>query len=344
MIDLGLPALALAGAAVMTWIIKGYTRRSNILDVPGARSAHTSPMPVGGGVAIVLAFMLPALVYTVEGVVPGRVMISLLGALAIAGLGLWDDIRPLNLRVRLLVQCLAVVWVLAWLGYFPVIRVLGRIIEIPGLVHGLSLLSLIWLVNLYNFMDGIDGLAAGESVFITVMVCQFAIVGENHQLAILSALLCAASIGFLIWNWPPAKIFMGDAGSGFLGIALGVLALLSMQQGSLSIWTWLLLLGVFVVDATYTLICRIIAGKKWYEGHSTHGYQHAARQFGSHGRVTAGVGVINLFWLAPLAWVTVNYPQFGMVVAIIGLLPLVWLAYHLGAGHSQQADLVTVQK
>jgi Fuc2NAc and GlcNAc transferase len=150
--------------------------------------------------------------------------------------------------------------------------------------------------------------------------------------AIVPVLLAAGALGFLLWNWPPARIFMGDAGSGFLGLVFGALAVWSAQQQPQLFWAWLVLLGVFVVDATVTLLRRLRRRERVYEAHRSHAYQYASRVHGSHRTVTLAVGAINLLWLAPLAGLV----AFGAIDGLLGLAiayaPVVALAYHYKAG------------
>ncbi len=216
----------------------------------------------------------------------------------------------------------------------PAVNFAGLMLSQPWLLKALALLALLWLLNLYNFMDGIDGLAGSELVFVTFLSYLLVINSGDEVTAMLSATLLAAGAGFLLWNWPPAKIFMGDVGSSFTGFSLGVLALISMQSGILTLWTWLILLAVFIVDATVTLLRRFWRGEKWYEGHATHAYQQAARQYKSHAKVTITVIVINLLWLAPLAWLSVQRPELGMALTLLAMMPLLLLAWRLGAGNA----------
>jgi Fuc2NAc and GlcNAc transferase len=153
-------------------------------------------------------------------------------------------------------------------------------------------------------------------------------------LTLISASFAAAAGGFLLWNWAPAKIFMGDVGSSFIGFTLGVMALLSLHHGSMTVWTWVLLLGVFIVDATLTLLVRYRSKNRWHEGHASHAYQNAARHYKSHAKVTITVVLINLFWLGPLAWLSMQYPKMGLLITAIGLLPLLLLAKLFGAGRA----------
>jgi len=152
--------------------------------------------------------------------------------------------------------------------------------------------------------------------------------------------------GFLGWNFPPAKIFMGDVCSGFLGFSLGIFAL--MTSDSVNIWSWLILLGVFITDATFTLIKRILNKEIWYEAHSSHAYQHYARQLirqfqqqgfdshdartQSHRRVNYQMTLINIFWLFPLASIATFYPYWASLITLIAYLPLIFIAQHLKAG------------
>lgn len=191
---------------------------------------------------------------------------------------------------------------------------------------------LVWLLNLYNFMDGIDGIASVEAICACLGACLLYWLGGFEQLLMLPLLLAMAVAGFLYWNFPPARIFMGDAGSGFLGIALGVLSLQAAWVSSQLFWCWLILLGVFIVDATYTLIRRLSRGDKIYEAHRSHAYQFASRLYGKHLPVTVAVGALNLFWLLPVALGVMLLGLDGVLGVIIAYVPLVILAVRYRAG------------
>ncbi|MBT3522825.1 MAG: glycosyl transferase family 4, partial [Gammaproteobacteria bacterium] len=141
-----------------------------------------------------------------------------------------------------------------------------------------------------------------------------------------------------LWNWSPASLFMGDAGSGFIGFALGLLALESLVTQRMAVWSWVLLLGVFIADTAVTLLVRIIRGERWYEGHSQHAYQILSRRLNSHPRVVGGVILINICWLLPLAWVAGILPHYGVLFATIGLAPLLLGCYRLGAGRADAGE------
>lgn len=329
--------LSFTASLLLTGLIKLVAEQWQVLDRPVTRSAHSQPVPVGGGLAIVLVFLVAMVWLYSEDLIPQDTFVALLGAVLIAAIGLFDDVWKLHIRWRLPLQFLAAVWVLYWLGRLPAVD-LG-IVQFPSswLLDALALLALVWLLNLYNFMDGVDGLAAAELLTVTLLSFFLAITTGDGALTLLSAVLCAAAAGFLLWNWQPAKIFMGDVGSGFAGFTLGVLALHSLHAGSLTVWTWLLLLGVFVVDASLTLLRRVLNRAKWYEGHSSHAYQHAARHYKCHWKVTITLVAVNMFWLAPLAWYSIVRPELGLFLSLLGLAPLVALASHFDAGQTARA-------
>jgi len=180
-------------------------------------------------------------------------------------------------------------------------------------------------------MDGIDGIATIESITVVTSASVLFFLDGTDIFLHPMLILLAALFGFLIWNWPPAKIFMGDVGSAFLGILIAGFSLISANNGSLDFLIWLILLAVFITDATYTLLVRLFHGDKVYEAHRSHTYQILSRRFG-HKLVTLGVLVINLFWLLPLAWLGHNYSQFLIIAIVLAYVPLIIFAIKNRAG------------
>ena len=181
-------------------------------------------------------------------------------------------------------------------------------------------------------MDGIDGIAGVEAI--CVAGGGALIIRLNNGDAAQSfwlMTLAAATLGFLFWNWPPAKIFMGDACSGFLGFILGIFALVTSATAGINLWSWLILLGIFLTDATITLIRRILRKEKFYKAHRSHGYQILSRRFNSHLKVTLYCLFINIFWLFPLASLASFHSEWGAVCALIAFSPLVTLAFIIGS-------------
>lgn len=309
----------------LAWIFRHYALARGLMDMPNARSSHSVPTPRGGGVAIVLGFLLALPFLGVFGWLIWPMIWALLGAGAgIALLGFLDDQGHIAARWRLLGHFLGATWALFWLGGLPPLSVLGLSMSLGWLGHMLAAVYLVWLLNLYNFMDGIDGIASIEAI--SVCLCGALLYGMLGQtdLALLPLLLAAAVTGFLLWNFPRARIFMGDAGSGFLGITLGVLSLQAGWQAPQLLWSWLILLGVFIVDATFTLLCRLLRGDRVHEAHCGHAYQLASRKFGAHLPVTIAVALINILWLLPMAVLVGAKGIDGVLGLIIAYIPL-WL-------------------
>jgi Fuc2NAc and GlcNAc transferase len=318
---------------VLTASLRRYALARSIIDIPNARSSHTIPTPRGGGVAIVVSFLASLPVFGVLGVVPWQPLIAVGGAGAlVAVIGFMDDHGHIAARWRLLGHFGAGIWALAWLGGFPPITLFGIRLELHWFGHILAAIYLVWLLNLYNFMDGIDGIASVEALCACFGACLLYMLSGAPTLIWGPLMLAVAVVGFLYWNFPPARIFMGDAGSGFLGIALGVLSLQAAWVSSELFWAWVILLGVFIVDATFTLVRRLLRGDKVYEAHRSHAYQFASRRFGKHLPVTLAVGAINLFWLVPVAYSVTQFGLDGAWGAIIAYVPLVILALKFHAG------------
>lgn len=317
----------------LTYWVRRYALSRRLLDLPNARSSHSVPTPRGGGVAIVAAFLigLPALFFL--GLLEASLMWALLGAGGwVALLGFLDDHNHVPARWRLLGHFAGAVWVLCWLGGMPAIDLHGQRFELGWLGQALALLGLVWLLNLYNFMDGIDGIASIQAVSVCLGGALLYWLHGEASLGWPLIFLGASVSGFLFWNFPPARIFMGDAGSGFLGIALGTFALHAGWVSADLLWAWLILMGVFVVDATWTLLRRLARGERVYEAHRSHAYQFASRRFRKHLPVTITVASINLLWLLPVATLVVLGHIGGVWALLLSYAPLVMLAWYFDAG------------
>lgn len=327
-----IPSLAVISYA-FTAILRRYALSRSLLDIPNGRSSHSVPTPRGGGVAIVLTFLAALVALYVGGLISQAIFFALAGAgMLTAIVGFLDDHGHIAARWRLLAHFLAAIWAVYWLGGMPSINIYGIDINMGWLGHLLAVIYLVWMLNLYNFMDGIDGIAGVEAVTICLGGCLLYWAGGSVDQFWLPILLAACVAGFLCWNFPPAKIFMGDAGSGFLGVVIGVLSLQASWVSPELLWGWLILLGVFIVDATFTLLRRLLRGDKVYEAHRSHAYQFASRQFGKHLPVTLAVALINLFWLLPVAFCMVFYKLDGGVALTVAYVPLVFLATRYRAG------------
>lgn len=327
-----IPVIALLSFG-FTWLLRHYALSRSLLDIPNARSSHSVPTPRGGGVAIVLTFML-ALAFLLwrDLIVPAQFWAIAVAGGLVAVIGFMDDHGHIAARWRLLGHFAAATWLLCLMGGLPSITIFGWQADLGAPGHLLAVVYLVWLLNLYNFMDGIDGIASVEAISVCLGACLLAWLEGSLQLIWAPLLLAVCVAGFLFWNFPPAKIFMGDAGSGFLGIVLGGLSLQAAAVSADFLWGWLILFGVFIVDATYTLLRRLLRGDKVYEAHRSHAYQFASRRFGRHLPVTIAVAAINMFWLLPIAVAVARFGLDGCLGLIVAYAPLLLLAIGFGAG------------
>lgn len=324
---------------LVTWALRKYALAHSVIDVPGLRSSHTVPTPRGGGVAIVVTFLAVLPIFTLTGSVSESLVQALLvSGIGIALLGFLDDHGHIPARWRLGGHFLAAGWALFCLGGLPPLSLFEIPLHLGWVGHTLAAMYLVWMLNLYNFMDGIDGIASVEAVCVCIgAVCLYLIEGRIEMVAV-PLLLASAVIGFLIWNFPPAKIFMGDAGSSFIGIVIGILSLEAAWMVPHALWSWLILLGVFIVDATFTLLRRLLRKEKIYEAHRSHAYQYAARRYGKHLSVTLAVAVINLCWLLPIALLVGVGSLRAELGVIVAYLPLIALATMFRAGAKEVVE------
>jgi len=322
-------------SASITGLMKAYAQRANLLDVPNRRSSHAVATPRGGGLSIVVVFLSAVLALWQLGEVERNTTIAfILGGGMVAGIGFADDHRHVPVGWRFLVQIMAATMVVTILGGLAEFQ-LGKTAVDLGIVGDvLAIVFMVWFTNAFNFMDGIDGIAASEAICIAGGALIILSLGDGGAASSLLAVLAASSLGFLAWNWPPAKIFLGDVGSAFLGFVLIAIAVFTSGDGSISIWSWLILAGVFVVDATVTLVTRMFRKDDWLAAHRSHAYQKASRRYGSHSRVTIGAITINLVWLFPIAFLATAKPEYGWWLTIAAWAPLIVLSLWIGAGRS----------
>jgi Fuc2NAc and GlcNAc transferase len=329
-----LSCAAFLSALGIALLISYQARHLRLVDIPNERSSHSRPTPRGGGLGIFIAvtaavwYMAPAF-HT--GIISKN---TLLSASAVAVIGLWDDVRSVAVTTRLLVHVFAAVLLISGVPGDAIIQMANGV-SIGGMpVHLLSCILVVSAINIFNFMDGIDGLAASEAVFITGGAALTLFLGgySHTPVAVICVLVCAASAGFLLVNWAPARIFLGDVGSGFLGFAISALALWSSFEKYISIWVWLILGGVFIVDASITFFRRLFRGENVTSAHRMHGYQRLARAWSSHRKATVLAMSVNMFWLLPLAILAASSPSYAPALAAVALIPIGIAAWVFGAG------------
>ncbi|SDD45488.1 MraY family glycosyltransferase [Aquimonas voraii] len=308
-------AVALAAAGLCRLAL-AYAQRRGLLDAPGRRRSHQQVTPRGGGISFVLvvALLAPMLLPDL------RMALSFsLGLLAIGAIGWWDDHRPLSARLRLLVHVLASAQFL-WL-------LQGPPTDIATLLQfGLSLFWLVMLVNFWNFIDGINGLASLQALIAAGLYAGLGQAAGLSGAALLMLTLSAALLGFLPYNLPRARMFMGDVGSGALGFALGAFALMLLPSVRAP---WLLLLPVapVLVDAGLTLVKRILLGRRWYAAHREHLYQWWVRRGASHVRVSLAYAAFSLLVILPAMILALERPALRLPILIgtYALAAALWL-------------------
>jgi UDP-N-acetylmuramyl pentapeptide phosphotransferase/UDP-N-acetylglucosamine-1-phosphate transferase len=300
----------------------GYARRRGMLDQPGQRRSHRMPTPRGGGIGIVVAMLacLPGVLYGSPAAWPAGVIAGLWVALILVALaGWWDDHHPLPVLPRLGAQVLAVglfscsllVTGLSW-WWLPLLLVCG-----------------VWSINLHNFMDGIDGLLAQQAIFVGAGLALLAWAATQPALMLAAAALAAAALGFWCFNRPPARIFMGDVGSGSIGLLVFVFSAMLWRVEHALLWPALILSSSFVVDASLTLLTRMLRGRRWYTAHREHLYQWLARYgAGTHAKSGAAYLGWNLLVAAPSAWLAWSHLRLALPITITVYLgaTAAWLA------------------
>jgi len=327
---------AAAASALVTGLVLRYALARGVLDEPGGRSSHAVATPRGGGLAIVLVALLALLALGLAEVLPWPMVNGLGGACAlVAGLGWIDDHRHLGAGLRLCGHVLAALWGLFWLGGLPAVALPWGEVDLGLAGEVLALLYLVWLLNLYNFMDGINGIAGVEALTVGLAMTVLLVAQGEFAASLPVLVLAGASLGFLPWNFPRARIFLGDVGSGTIGLFMALHAMYCAALEPALLWAFLIMLAVFWVDATWTLLRRALRGERVHEAHRTHGYQRLARRLGGHTAVTLGVGLINLCWLFPLAALVAWGALSGWSGLAIAVAPLVLAAWWLDAGAAE---------
>ena len=330
-----LPPILLCLSWALTRQFVVHARKLATIDIPNERSSHSAPTPRGGGIAFVLTSVLA---FITIAILTSQFGFELLGLSVAGGLvatvGQLDDRKRISgATVRLFAHSIAATILVVAIGLPDSISFFNQSIEAGLVTHLVIGIALVWLLNLFNFMDGTDGIAASEAAYVALTGALLTLVmtsTSDHSAA--GFALAASVLGFLVYNWSPAKIFMGDVGSGFLGITIGGLALLSTQQNAELLWVWIILLGVFVTDATITLLRRLARKQKPHVAHRSHAYQHLALRYQSHSKVAIGMLAINVLWLLPIAYLVADGRVVGTTGVLIAYVPLVIAAVLLGAG------------
>jgi Fuc2NAc and GlcNAc transferase len=326
-------------SALLVGLYRWVALRYRWLDIPNQRSSHAVITPRGAGVIFALliigaaALLLPT---------QYAFFVPLVAGVIVALAGWWDDLRGTSAPARFAIYTVSsAITALVIFTEQTIALHSGFAFVVLTLWGGIATLGLVWLINLYNFMDGINGIAAAEALFVLITIDFFARDTPYAQMfSSIHLWSSAAIVGFLLWNFPAGKVFMGDAGSAFLGFFLGTLMLWSaLLQGPAPV-VWLILLGVFIVDSGYTLLVRLATGQPWYAAHRLHAYQRLTdRLHASHLRTVGVVMALNFFWLLPMAWLVLDRQLNAFLGLGLTYLPLIAGCYWLRAGIPAQGQV-----
>jgi Fuc2NAc and GlcNAc transferase len=267
-----------------------YAVRNKIIVIPNERSLHDLPTPKGGGIAIVLTWYIGITILFFCGIIERNLFFALLSGILLAIVSLIDDINGLKPLIRLIIQFLTAILAFIFLGGLRPLIMPQININYDFLVYPAAIVGIVWFINLFNFMDGVDGFASTEAI----IICSVLLMVSGN---LINLLLISCVFGFLIWNWPKAKIFMGDVGSTQLGFILVVLGIYFHNIYKFSILNWIMLSSPFWFDATLTLYRRWRNGEKLSEAHRKHVYQRIVQSGFSHLKVNMCLIAINSFVL-----------------------------------------------
>jgi len=272
---------------ILTYFIKNYAIKKSLVAEVNERSSHTTPTPHGGGVAIALTwFSGISYLYYIDNI-NNSFYFALMVGIIISVVSYIDDLVELSPKVRLITQAMSALLGLYFLGGFSEMNFLYFSIENQIFTNVFAFLMIVWFINLYNFLDGIDGYAGSEAVFFGL--ASFFLFGDNIFLV-----LVASTLGFLLWNWDKAKIFMGDVGSTLLGYNIAIFTIYYTNQESSNFLIWIILFGVFWFDATFTLWRRFKNKEELSKAHKKHAYQRLTQSGLSHSRVVVLAMFLNI--------------------------------------------------
>ncbi|ORU89428.1 MAG: hypothetical protein A6F71_00230 [Cycloclasticus sp. symbiont of Poecilosclerida sp. M] len=322
---------------VLVYFLQRHAKRFGLISSVNERSSHIQPTPHGGGVGFVISGSLIGFLFAMGGSSFLWIIVTL--ALLIATIGLFDDIYSSPALLRLLIQIGVSFSLILSLTNLPITGLVEGALYFKWLFIMALVIAAVWWINLFNFMDGIDGIAAMQAVFMLLSGLGLSYYVElasiDTQESIWLLCVVGATVGFAVHNWPPARIFMGDVGSTWLAFVIFSFALYSVEMGWLSYTVWLILSALFITDATVTLLRRMALKMKWYKAHRSRMYQRLARRWGKHSSVVIAYLAINVIWLLPLASISTINSEWAQVCLLAAYVPLVSFAVVLGAGRQE---------
>ncbi len=297
--------VALFGGLAGQWL-----QRQGIVDQPDqARRLHAQATPRGGGVLIAMGLAVTLIVQMVALASWAQIWLLLLFVVVATGMGWLEDVRPRPIRYRLLGQFGVALAVWLWLGPIETVGLGVWLWDNPWMWTMLGVVAIVWLMNLHNFMDGADGLAATQGIWSGACYAALFAHAGNPSWALVAVALVGGCAGFLIWNRPVARLFMGDSGSLLLGGLVGLFAYQAVTSGAASLMVCLMISAVFVVDATATLLWRIRSGQQWYTAHASHAFQRLIAGGLSHAQVLIVYAALNIGLVLPAVTGALWWPR-----------------------------------
>ena len=296
----------------LTYFIKNYMIKKSLVAVVNERSSHTVPTPHGGGIAIAITWFIGLMYLYFIGEISSNLFYALLFGAVISIVSFFDDIYELSPKIRLIAQAIVAIGGLYFLGGFETLTFGIFDISNPIFTNIFAFFMIIWFINLYNFLDGINGYAGSEAIFLALAA--FILFSGNYFLV-----LAVSVLGFLFWNWNKAKIFMGDVGSTLLGYNIAIFTIYYANEESINFWIWIILFGVYWFDATLTLIRRKLNKEKLSLAHKKHGYQRLTQSGWSHYKVTNYSIGLNMILFFIVYFVSNIFVAFILALLVLAL-------------------------
>lgn len=313
---------------ISTAFIRKYSINNNLYDIPNERSSHRVPKPKGGGIPIVGLLIFTIVTLFFYNMINAEITLSMLiGLILVAVAGLIDDYKNLSVSIRVIIYLISALLSLYFIGGLESAFIGEYSYYFGGAGYCIGVLFLVWLTNLYNFMDGIDGFAGVQTICVSIFCCFMFFMSSQYSLLIIMLCLASSTFGFLYWNWEPAKIFMGDVGSCSIGFFFGLLSIYTQNEEILSIGVWLILLAPFIGDATFTLLMRILSNEEWYRAHNSHAYQKLYRLGLSHHRLSLNLLLLNVLLIWPLAYIASTYKNIELFMIVLSYIStaIIWV-------------------
>ncbi len=297
----------------LTYLIKNYYIKNALLAEVSERSSHTVPTPHGGGIAIAITWFVGIFYLNYTNQIDATLFYALAIGVIVSVVSFFDDLYELSPRFRITAQCLLAIGAIYTLGGLESLDLSIFSIKNQIITNIFAFLLIVWFINLYNFLDGINGYAGSEALFLAI--AGFILFGGGHFVV-----LGVATLGFLYWNFNNAKIFMGDVGSTLLGYNVAIFTLYYANQEPTNLWVWIILFGLFWFDATMTLLRRKLNGEQITQAHKKHGYQRLNQSGWSHFKVTNCSIIINLLLFSIVYFVTNIFVAFVCSIVLLFLV------------------------